>query len=596
MVRINLCIGFLLGILLSAAFADDVSVDVRIDRYRVSVGETFVLTIDVSADGRISEPTISGLEGFEIVGRTTYASFSIVNMKVSRSNIFEYRIVALNEGTYSIGPFRIKVDGSTYEADPIQIEVIKSSASSTPAPMQRPEARSQTSGSPDDVLLIASVDKRRAYVGEQITYTLKFAYRIRILSNPDYNPPDFQGFWSETIGDEGPEVEEINGVRYYVLTSRTALFPISTGRYRIGEAMVKFVAEYEHGGRDPFGIFGSDPFNFVARANRRQGVVKSDPIEIEVLPLPKEGMPDDFTGAVGKFDISVETRSQEVRVGESLTLVAKIEGVGNLRSVDRINVPRIEGFRVFAPKPSSTNWKKGNLVGGSKKFDLVLVAEKPGNYTIEGFEFVYFDPVQAKYIRANAPAVGINVLPAEAGYDGNVSQGAYIARKEIRYIKTDFSVRDDLYPRLGGTLRSVIPFGPIAIVAFGIMFSLVRKHVSKGKRFRGKAALERAVGEIRKAIALVEGSGDLSKAAGLASQALRSYIGLLLGISPQEVDLFNLEEMPRISEETRKNLHKLLEDLDRVRFAPIGCEKEEIKRLLETSEYIIRGIWKEWRE
>ncbi len=594
MVGRYLSIGFFLCFV-SIALAANVDVDVSVDRDRVGVGEPFVLTIAVSGGGRVGEPVLSNMEGFEILGKSTSQSFSIINMQMSRSTSFQYRIVPLSEGTYSIGPFRVKVDDNTYEAGPIEIVVVKSSGRSVPSPAQKSQTQTGTSRSTgDDVLLIASVDKRRAFVGEQITYTLKFAYRVRLLENPDYTPPNYHGFWSEAIGEEGPEIEEINGARYYVWTSRTALFPISSGEFTIGEAMVRYVAEDERARRDPFGIFGSDPFGFFGGTRGREGIVKSKPIEIEVLPLPKQGMPDDFTGAVGKFSIAVEPQSAEVRVGESLTLLVTVEGEGNLKSVDDIPVPRIEGFRVFAPKARETNWKKEKRIGGSKKFEIILVPERAGTYKIQGLEFVYFDPSEARYVRASASPIEVNVLPGEGVYEGKLPQETYISRKDIRYIKTDFDMRDDLRLELKGAFGSLIEAGPALIVAFGIAIYLIRKQVAKGGRMARKAGLERSLRQARKAIGLVERGGDVSEAASIASQALRSYIALLLGVSPQEVDSSVIKAMENISNATREDLGRIIEDLDRVRFAPIGCDRQEVKVLIETTENLLRRIGEEW--
>lgn len=596
MVRQNLSVGLVLSLLVSVAFCGDVDLDVSVDRDRVAVGEPFLLTITVTGGGRVDEPTISNMEGFEIIGKSTSQSFSIINMQVSKSISFQYRIVPLNEGTYSIGPFSIKVDNTTYQAEPIEIVVVKSSAKPAPSATQRVQPQRDTSRSGgNDVLLIASVDKRKAYVGEQITYTLKFAYRVRLLSDPDYTPPEHQGFWSESIGEEGPDIEEINGEKYYVLTSRTAFFPITSGQYRIGEASVRFVAEEQRIHRDPFGLFGSDPFGFLGRSSGREGVVKSKPIDIEVLPLPKEGRPDDFTGAVGNFRISVEPSSQQVKVGESVTLLVRVEGEGNLRSIDKIVVPEIKRFRVFGPKPRDTALKRGKTIGGTKTFELILVPESPGTYMVNGFEFVYFDPSQARYVRTKSSDVTLSVLPGDGTYEDKAISPTYIARRDIRYIKTRWESSDDL-KMSHGSLWSLISLGPIAIVACGAIVALVRRQAARAKRSTIKAGLDRALRDISKAHSVVEGGGDISYAAGLASQAIRACIAQKLGVSPKEIDISKARELGGISDSTYTDLQGILDSLDMVRFAPVGCDRQQVKNLLETAENILRRVRQEWRE
>ena len=47
----------------------------------------------------------------------------------------------------------------------------------------------------------------------------------------------------------------------------------------------------------------------------------ADPVSIDVLPLPAVGRPGDFSGAVGSFDVSARATRNEVKVGESITLL-----------------------------------------------------------------------------------------------------------------------------------------------------------------------------------------------------------------------------------------------------------------------------------
>jgi len=47
---------------------------------------------------------------------------------------------------------------------------------------------------------------------------------------------------------------------------------------------------------------------------------------MRVIPLPKAGKPDNFSGAVGSFSLSAEAAPKECMVGDPITLMMVIRG------------------------------------------------------------------------------------------------------------------------------------------------------------------------------------------------------------------------------------------------------------------------------
>ncbi len=582
--------GFLVGsVILAASLASagqGPQIEASVDRTSLPVGQILMLTITVYGGDTIGEPDVNQVEGFDVIGVSTSRSISFVNMRMSKSISFQYRLLARAEGKHQLGPFRVKVDDVVLETEPI--EVVVSTGSGSPATRSRSLPRTGSEG--DDVLLLASVDRQQAYVGQQVTYTLKFAYRIRLVGDTEYIPPEHKGFWSEDLGQQGPDIEVIDGKRYYVVTKRIALFPISSGRLSIGEAAVRYVVEGGFSSEDPFVIFRRDPFDMF---HGREGIVRSKPIELDVLPLPQDA-PAGFSGAVGRFELSVRPSATEVKVGESITLSVKIDGEGSLQSVGEIPLPQPEGFKVFAPKAREAERVEGTKVYATKTYDLVLVPQHTGNYEIGGFAFSYFDPYRAKYVTAKAEPINIKVLPGEAPESGARPGGLIVARKDIRHIRPSMDDPDELHLNLSGRTSMVVQLLPFVIVVVGIVIGIVHRHTVRTGRAAAGRAFRDSMKELRRALDMVKSDARATEAAAMAAQALRSYIARRLGRKVASIQVSTLETLAQVDTQTRDELVNLLNDLDRIRFAPVGKDIEQMVKLVDRAMILLRKVDHQW--
>ncbi len=580
------------GILLivsSTALAKDAQVEAVVDRTSLAVGDVLTLSITIYGGGNVGEPNVSQIDGFDIVSVSTSHSVSIVNMRVSKSMTYEYRLMAVSEGQYTLGPFEVKVDDALLQTEPIKVVVTKGRPAQR-RHVRQPHEREVTAQS-DDVLLIASVDRKRAYVGQQVTYTLKFAYRVNLLGDTEYIPPEHSGFWSEDMGQTGPTVETINGGRYYVIRRRIALFPISSGKLTIGEAAVRYVAEEPLFSEDPFAIFKRNPFQMFGGT---EGIARSKPIEVDVLPLPG-GAPANFSGAVGRFNVSVEPSSHQVKVGESLTLSLKVDGEGNLNSVGDIPLPEPVGFKVFAPKAKESKRVEGTKIYGTKIYDLVLVPQHAGNYQIGSFSFCYFDPYKEQYVTAKAGPVEISVLPGgEVTQEAPAGAGIVVSHRDIRHIRKSLEDWDDVRLNLSRGREILVRVAPIAIALIGLLMNAIhRRSVRTGRAIAGRA-LKNSLKELKRASEILRREGKSAEAAAIASQAIRSYIATRMGRGVASIQISTLENLDKLKVDTRKELVHLINSLDEVRFAPVGLEKDRTSELLERTAILLKKVDREW--
>ncbi|MBU9888499.1 MAG: BatD family protein [Candidatus Omnitrophica bacterium] len=194
-----------------------------------------------------------------------------------------------------------------------------------------------------------------------------------------------------------------------------------------------------------FDEFFSDSFfsggAFFARRQNR--LLNPPPIQLTVKPLPEKGKPDSFQGAVGSFRLTANLDKDRVKQNEPVTLKAVIEGEGNIETINRPKLPPLTGFKTYDADASSKLFKTGNVIGGTKSFEVVFIPKDEGNAFIPPLEFSYFDPRQEKYVTLRTPNFPITVehsdqsfeMPAALSGNEMFKKKVTLEGKDIHYIQ-----------------------------------------------------------------------------------------------------------------------------------------------------------------
>jgi hypothetical protein len=161
-------------------------------------------------------------------------------------------------------PISINLGGQIHQTDPIDIRVI---AGNTPAPTTVPPIDSPTTLQGQDFFVEALVDNQRPYLGQQIIYTFKLYQAANFIGQPDYQPPSFTNFWSQTIVTQPTYNINAGGRDYLVTEIRTALFPANLGSITITPAKI---------------VIPNFPYQDI--------VLETEPITVNVQSLP-DGAP-----------------------------------------------------------------------------------------------------------------------------------------------------------------------------------------------------------------------------------------------------------------------------------------------------------------
>ena len=558
------------------------------------MGEQFTLSVEVSGTGASGarEPRLPPMEEFAaFLGSRSSQQFRLLNGRMSTSRTFSFHFQATREGEFEIGAVQVQFDGKTHKSAPLRIQV---GSGGTPAPT--PPGRGRTAGttSQPDLFVRATADRERVYENQALVVTYKIYTGVRISSYGISKQPETAGFWVEDYPQPRQphtEGEVIDGRRYTVARiKKMVLFPTGPGEKEVGPLVLECRVQTGRrswdpfGSRDPFrGIFSGDIF---AREVTRQ--VASNPLRVEVQPLPQEGRPPEFQGAVGDFSISGHLDKSEVKANEALSFKVRISGSGNLAGLSE---PRIEfpsSFEVYPPKMEQQIRRDPDGISGEKTFEYVLIPRSPGPVRLGPVQLAYFDPVSDAYRISRGSEVPVNVAPgdhlAEAANAGLSRQEVKLLGQDIRFIK----IGSGPFHKIGDSILTVtgfwIPFSLPLLCLLGAVG--YRRHQM---RLRGDVAYARArrarrVSRKRLAQARVHlDQGAEQEFYPAVGQALMGYLADKLNVAQAGMVSQEVKESLRargVSEESVARYFDCLQICDLKQFAPSSSGREEMRDLM----------------
>ncbi|MGB0788237.1 MAG: BatD family protein [Marinirhabdus sp.] len=458
-----------LAILCTGALQAQVTFQTKVSKKKLGINERLRVDFEMNQDGDNFNPP--QFQGFRVVGGPNQAiSNSWINGKRSYSKTYSYFLSPQRTGTFTIGQATIFIDGQTYKSTPVKVQV----TTAVTAPKDGNNANYVAS---ENVHLVAEISKNNPYLNEAVTVTYKLyvSNDVSITSTwREIDTPKFADFWSQNINTQGNyKIYEgkYKGEDYrYVILRTTVLYPQKTGKLDIEPLTLDIPIDVPGGKRDFFGRRLSTRVNKTISAGRRT---------ITVKPLPQEGKPINFNGAVGKFDFSVKANKNTLDANESLDLTVKISGKGNIKLFDLPPIKIPNSLEVYDPERTENVRTTARGMQGSVQESYTIVPQFKGNYPIRPISFSYFDPATESYRTVasgeivinveNGPVTSTTAAVAESGTDKPFN----FDENQFKYIKLSANLRPKNQPPFfKSTLFWALVGGPLLLIP---LFVLARK-------------------------------------------------------------------------------------------------------------------------
>ena len=419
---------------------------------QVIVGKPFQLTYTVNQRSRdLRAPEFTDFDLLAGPYSSTSSSTSFVNghRTSSFTQTYTYTLMARREGTYTIAPASVKVEGEQVQSNGVRIEVLPedqpTNSQQSPANNQQPTANANS----DNLFVRTIVSKTNVQEQEAllVTYKLYFAnVDVAQLTN-NTKLPEFTGFLKQDL-DQGQiqtQLEHYNGRNYQTaVLYRTVLYPQHSGDIVIEPAVFEAVLRVQTQ-QQVRSIFDSffETYTNVTRT------ITAPKATIHVAPLPG-GKPAGFSGGVGKFSMVPSISQTDIQANDAVTIKLDITGAGNMKLLKTPAIEWPEGFEPYDPKVTNNFNTTTSGVSGTKSIEYLAIARSAGEYTVPAIRFSYFDIEEKTYKTLSSPEYTIHVKRGaneQAATGDQPSVISYPQKEDIKQLGTDIRYIDTKAPK-----------------------------------------------------------------------------------------------------------------------------------------------------
>jgi hypothetical protein len=413
-----------LCLLAGALTAQTPGISLTLNPNPVQVGQmsALVLTLENLAVG--GTPELQLPPQIQVVGGVQRQNqFEISNGVRSVRETIVYPVAATEEGEFKIEPQALDAAGQLVTPELI-VKVV---------PAGQMPAADEDAIDPLAPLLQLQMGKTEFFVGELVPITaMLFIPRRTQLERQGLVDIQKDGFAIQRF-PQGAEqsMQTIGGMPYTTYTYRSTLSALKAGKLKVGPASMEIIYHVPLGGRQQqgLGIFG------MMQMESKRVVVPAPEVMVEVLPLPAEGKPANFSGAVGQFTLNATAGVVEAQVGDPVPVDLSIQGQGNFDSIQAPTLTATKGWKVFPPRRYTVGDENANnrdLMNQRIGFSVVLIPQEL-HTEVPSFEFAYFNPESRKYVTLRSDSLPITIRPgqsaptAAAATSGAVAGGPVVA-------------------------------------------------------------------------------------------------------------------------------------------------------------------------
>ena len=585
----------------------DVTVSAEVDRAVVELGSFLQLVIRVEGAQDVAPVQLPEIDGLQTryVGPST--NVSIVNGQVLAAQAFRYNLYPTATGRYTIPAIQVMVAGQTYQTQPIPIEVVTAQTATQTGAAGDPSVSLK-----DKVFISLSIPKEQYYVYEKIPLTVGLYINNLVMRDIHYPQMEHTGFTMDDFQSDQQFVKRtVGGVVYDTVEFRTNFYPTRPGEQTLGPAQISGDIVFKNNTRSRrsggFGGLFDDEFlnNFLGGGyDTRTVTMESADLKVQVLPLPEAGRPDDFSGAVGVFDFTVEVSPREVKVGDPVTIRMTAAGTGNLENVRLPQWAASKDWKFYDPQV--------RVEGRQVIAEQVAIPERPQVTELPAIGFSYFDTVARQYQTIQRGPFPIQVRPLQqderlkvVGLDTPVGAPAPVVQEEalgqdINFIKTlpgslTFRGQGMITRRLGFWLALLIFFaGWSGLLA---RFFLLRKLRTDTRFARRLQAPRHARQGLRQARQLLE-QGDQRQFYDVLFKTVQGYFGNKFHLPSGAVSLERIREIVRakgLDEELEARIEEILLECEQVRYASLAMDAKRMAASYRRAEQVIDAVERAWR-
>jgi len=419
---------------------------------------------------------------------------------------FNYRTRAAAAGSFTVPRYIVYVYGRPVTVPAAKLDVVEN-----PAPPPR------------SAQLLLEASNKNPFVGQMVTMRMIWPGSEGGVQPLSFIRLNGDGFWAnQGVVQQGIRIIHEYGTNWSSLVGETIITPLKPGNLEVSAQ--GFTAGINSAG--PIVITG----NITIRGMGQSPVLlDSDPVTLNVRPVPREGELPGFNGAIGQFRLGAPALATNgLRVGDAVTLTVRVSGTGDLARLVAPPPPSTSGWQVYA---GAIDTAPPQLIQarGFMTFSYTLIPTSEETSATPKIPFSYFDPTKAAYVDLTVPSVKVTVKAGAVPVDMAALTNAGASS----------TTEGEREPRLAGlaltpgrSMNRIVPtqhdlwFSLMQLAPAGILLGLWywdrrrrfhEAHPEVMVRRRARRALRREWAAVRHAASL----GDTGRFAACAVNAMR---------------------------------------------------------------------------
>ena len=298
------------------------------------------------------------------------------NIVNGRSSTIYYQTLTgffMETGSYTFGPVKVKAKKKSYKSNKLRVivngadQTLKKQKKNIAPKTKRPAIFAETKPS-----------KFKIYRGEPVYLQSSIFSKKEFSSIRNYNPYKIEAKYDEFKMNASKELDwirvAIEGQEYLKLQFEESVIFLNEP----GEAIIQ-------------------PFEMVL-AGYGSYAVRSETKKIEVLNLPLEKQPLNFSGLVGDFQVKVSLSDSIANANDIVSLAIEINGVGNLHQMRMPELALPNGLELYSDPITTDTYRltnsgfKGNII-----YTYPIRVLQNGYIRISPVELSFFNPKNEGY-------------------------------------------------------------------------------------------------------------------------------------------------------------------------------------------------------
>jgi hypothetical protein len=401
---------FMSAMILLAASSNAQNVKVEVGPGEIALNEAFTITVIVENSQLKKLSEFPDIEGMIKRGTSSSTSTQFINGQVSSTQSLTQNYIAQNQGTFTLQPFSITVNGETLKVPGKTIKV--------GAPQQRRRQVDPFAADPweelfgnrrgteefidvkADAFFALTTDKSEVYMGEGFNTSLAFYVSEQNRADLEFYDMSKQltdilknirpsNCWEENFNVENIKREQvtINNKRYQkYLIYQATFFPLNTEEVQFPSVGLKLI-KYK---------MAKNPSFFGPSRQEDFKTFYTQPKTVSVKELPEHPLKNEV--AVGDYQLVEQISGEQLSTGESFSYNFKIQGRGNISAIGNLELPETDRFDLYPPTVQKTVHRRNGGVSGSHSFGFYAIPNEPGVYDLgDYFRWTYFNPRTEEY-------------------------------------------------------------------------------------------------------------------------------------------------------------------------------------------------------